>query len=186
MLVFFSVSILVLTVLVTPIMLSVNAGCDVLRNKGYVRLSLFFIPVYKAEVQLEHIDAKHNNILIRHGKKLQEIHINKDKEDDKSVMKFFKKIPILSAVRVRNLTLDISVGFADNAMTTTLTTAGVRVATLSAAAFFKSRERVRVRSCLTPVYGRNVLSADFFGIISLSLANIIYSFMEALKEKIKA
>ena len=179
MLVFFSVSILVLTFLALPFSLTVNAGVDAGGKRGYIKRCLFFIPVYRAVLRPDG-EAFHKNLMIERRKKTDEIHLNADKNDEKSIMQFFRKTPLLSAVRVRNLTLDVRLGIKDNAAATTFALAGIRAAFGAAAGFFRSREDISVYGRFIPEYNADVLQADAFGIISISIANIIYGFVTSL------
>ena len=70
---FVSVSLLVLTFVVMPVTLSAGFGADAVRRTGYVRVSLFFLPVFRADVRL---DSAFGSLLVTHGKKTDEIHLN--------------------------------------------------------------------------------------------------------------
>lgn len=94
---FVSVSLLVLTFVVMPVSLSAGFGADAVRRTGYVRVSLFFLPVFRADVRL---DSAFGNLLVTHGKKTDEIHLNADKTDERSIVRLIRR-PMLSCLRVR-------------------------------------------------------------------------------------
>lgn len=178
---FVSVSLLVLTFVVMPVSLSAGFGADAVRRTGYVRVSLFFLPVFRADVRL---DSAFGNLLVTHGKKTDEIHLNADKTDERSIVRLIRR-PMLSCLRVRRLVLDARVGFRDNAAATTYTLTVLRAAFGAVSAFFRSREDITVLGRFVPAYTADTLEADAFGIISLSIANIIYSLFAALRQRSK-
>lgn len=185
MAVFLVIAILLLTLAVTPLCVTVKTGVDILRNRGYLRLWFFFIPVLRLEFHVESPDFRHRNLIVERKKKKREIHLNADKNDSQSIRNLIKRMPLMRVVRIRNLTIDAAIGKSDDAMFTTFTLGALRTVYYALAAFLKSRENVAVEGAFTPAYNRDVLKADVFGIISLSLANIIISLIQALFSYIK-
>lgn len=185
MTVFICSIILILTLIVLPFCLTVNAGVDILGNSGYIKLRLFFIPLFSGKIHLEALDLKHSNLILEFKRKREEIHLNADKNDKQSIRNFIKKVPILSAIRVRNVTFDAAIGKSDDAFFTTLTAGSLRTVFYALAAVLKSREDVTVRERILAVYTEDKLQANVFGIISLSIANIIYSLWTAFKNLLK-
>lgn len=184
MTVFLVCTILLLTLAVTPLRVTAKVGADVLQNRGYISLWLFFIPIFKSEFHIESPDSLHRNLIIERKKKKDEIHLNADKNDKKSVRNLIKKSPLLSAIRVRNLTVDVRFGKSDNALMTTFTTGAIRTVFYGLAAFLRSREDVTIESAFTPDYNRDVMQADIFAIVSLSLANVMICLLQGLKNVI--
>ena len=181
---FVSVCILALTFVAMPVTLSAGFGADAVRRTGYVRVSLFFLPVFRAEVRTDSAGAAFGSLLVTHGKKTDEIHLNADKTDERSIVRLIRR-PMLSCLRVRRLVLDARVGVRDNAAATAYALAVLRAAFGAVSAFFRSREDITVSGRFVPVYTADTLQADAFGIISLSVANIIYSLFAALRQRSK-
>lgn len=183
MLTAFSVIILILTLIVTPFMLSINLKDDLLANKGEIKVSLFFIPVVKAEIMLESVGTTEKNIVITSGKKRDEIHLNTDKNDKKSIVALFKAAPIMSYLTVERLETEASIGFVSDAFATTMTVGVLRTFLGAVTSFLKSRQNIEIRSAIMPSYNKNELDFKIFGILKLSLANIINGFIAGLLNK---
>lgn len=177
--------VIILSFSVLPFMFSVKLNVDVFSNKGEIKLDVFFIPVYRAEIKFQHDGALKNNLVIQHGKKSDEIHLNADKSDSKSVVTMFRAIPIMSYVIFERLCFDAKIGFNNDAFFTTMTAGVARSLFYAFASFLKSRQQITIEENISPQYNANELDFDVFGILKLSIANIINSFFASLLTKAK-
>lgn len=181
MLVFLSVTILVLTFLVAPIRVGVEGHVDFFDNDGFFSLKLFSLELLYGEIRFESNDIKHNNLIINIGKskKESEIHLNADKNDDKSIANM-KMPPIAKYLLIRKLGFDVRIGKRDDAFFSTMLLGGVKIFLYSVLSFIKSRfPSVEIDEQFSPEYNEDKLESDFFGIIELSIADIIISLISS-------
>lgn len=177
MLVFLVTAILILTVIGTPIRAGVEGHADFFETDGFFALRLFGYKIYGGEIRFESNDVKHNNLIIHSGKKQKEseIHLNADKKDEKSIMNM-KMPPIMKYLLIEKLGFHVRIGKRDDAFFTTMLLGGVKIFLYSALAFVKSRyPSVKIEERFSPEFNDDKLNADFFGIISVSIADIIIS-----------
>ena len=183
MLIAVSVIILLLTLSVMPFVFTVDVSADMFANYGEIRVKVFFISVFKASVSLESVSPLEKNIVIVSGKKRDEIHINADKNDKKSIVALFHTVPIMSYIRVAGMKFDIQIGFCDNAFTTTMTVGTLRALLCGVSSFLLSRQKTQITGSVMPCYNGNALDFKIFGIFKLSLADIINGFIAGLLSK---
>lgn len=179
MLVFIIISILILQLLILPFRISIGGHIDFFDNNGNIKVYLFGIRVFKAKIFFEHEKDSHNSIVIKHGKKADQIHINNDPKDKKSIVAVIKN-PALENMLISKVTADFKVGTKDNAFLTSLLLGGIRIASYAAMSFLKCRYKVEIAESFTPTYTDNNFEVDFFSIISISLADIIVSLVKSL------
>jgi hypothetical protein len=176
MLVFLIVSIFVLSALALPARAAVELRADVLKNDGYIALKLFGAKVFRAKLRFENDPEEHNNsIVLKSGKKRDEIHLNADKEDKKSVVALLNH-PSLENLKIHSLDLTLRVGKADDAFFTTVALGTVKVALFSFLGYLKSRYGTHIRESFLPEYNADEFTASARGIISISIADIIISY----------
>ncbi|MCI9518042.1 MAG: hypothetical protein HFK08_02145 [Clostridia bacterium] len=185
MLTAFSIIILVLTFVSLPFVFTVNLKADLFENSGTIAVSLFFVPIFKARIRVESESATEKNIVVISGKKRDEIHLNADKNDKKSVMALFKAAPVMSYLTVEKLDVEAAVGFAANAFSTTMIVGVLRTFFGALSAFLKSRQNIAIRNVIVPSYNKNKLDFDVEGIFKLSLANIINGFIAGILNKLE-
>lgn len=185
MLIALSCIIIILSFCVLPFLFSVKLKADFFGKSGEIKLSVFFIPVYKAKIELEHRSATENNLIISSGKKKDEIHLNADKNDKQSVVSVFRSLPVMSYIIFERLDVEAEIGFSADAFYTTMTAGTVRALFYAVAAFLKSRQNISLREEVRPCYNKNELDFNIFGILKLSIANIINSFIAGLLNKSK-
>ena len=186
MLTAFSIIILVLTFVSLPFVFTVNLKADLFENSGTIAVSLFFVPIFKARIRVESESATEKNIVVISGKKRDEIHLNADKNDKKSVMALFKAAPVMSYLTLEKLDVEAAVGFsAANAFSTTMIVGVLRTFFGALSAFLKSRQNIAIRNVIVPSYNKNKLDFDVEGIFKLSLANIINGFIAGILNKLE-
>ena len=176
MLVFLSIAILALNLIVAHVRVGVNFYLDLFGNDGFIKAYVFGIRVFKAAVHFEHDEDKHNNLVIEHGKKQGKIHLNNDPEDKKSVAAMLRN-PAFSNMLVEKVSAHFTAGRTNDAFFTIAVLQSARVLFYGTLAPVKCRYNVRITESFTPVYNKDMLQADFIGIIGISIADIIVSYM---------
>lgn len=174
MLVFIVVSILILEFFVLPFKITIKGHIDFYSNNGFFKVYLFGIRLFKAHTFIQNDDATHNNIVIEHGKKADQIHINNDPSDKKSIVKIIKN-PALRNVLIKKINVDFCVGRKNNAFSTTLLLSSIKITSYALMSFLKCRYIVNIKESFLPKFNEDVLEAEFSSIISISLADIIIS-----------
>lgn len=177
MLVFLFCILLFLLLTVLPIRVGVRSHVDFFDNDGFVSVYIFGIRIMRARIHFEHDESEHNNsLVVNHGKKNDKIHLNADPKDKKSIAAMINH-PAFKGILIRELDAHFTVGKAGDAFFTTLLLSGIRTVFYAAGAFLKCRQNVVIRESFTPVYSGDKLEGDFSGIINVSIANIIYSYI---------
>lgn len=180
MLVFFCITIMVLTLFAITFRVGVVSEINLLDGCGFFVIYFFLLPIYRGKIHFEHLDMAHNNLIIEHGKKADEIHLNVDKKDKKSIASVLS-VPYFSNLVIENLSLDFYIGKNNDAFTTTMLMGGVKILLYSVISLIKSRHNVKVQENFFPEYNSDILHLDAFGIISISIADIIYSILQNIK-----
>ena len=172
---------MILTVLGTPIRAGAEGHVDFFDNDGYFALLLFGHKIFDGKIRFESNDIKHNNLILHTGKKEKEseIHLNADKKDEKSIANM-KMPPIMKYLLIERIGFDVRIGKRDDAFFTTMLLGGVKIILFSALAFVKSLyPSVKINEKFSPEFNEDKLNADFFGIISISIADIIISLISS-------
>lgn len=176
--------ILALNFSVIPFAFLADGFIDVFVNEGTIEVSLFgFVKLFKTEVYLRHLDPLRNNLVVKGKNKEYEFHINADKRDEKSIIKFFD-VDFLPYINIVTLELELEVGKRDDAFFTTMTLGAIRIIFYSIFAALKSSQKLDVRENFVAEYNRDLFRTSFFGIINISIADIIFSFILYLGKKI--
>lgn len=184
MLVFFCIAIIILNLLAGKIRIGANVYFDLFGNDGFIKLYLFGIRIFKAELNFEHDADKSNNIIISHGKKRGKIHLNTDTNDKKSVA-FMMKNPIMENILVEKISAHFIVGRNNNSFFTVGILQLLRVVFYAMLAPLKCRYSVKITESFTPIYNKDILQTDFIGIIGVSIADIIVSCVANILKKNK-
>ena len=184
MLIALSVIVIILSFSLVPFIVAVSIDGDVFAGAGNIKLTLFGLPVFKAKFSVESNSALEKNLIIESGKKREEIHLNADKNDDKSIIAFFHAMPIMSYIIVEKLELGMDIGLKNNAFVTTMAVGFLRTLMCAFTSFLRSRQNIDITQRITPQYNSDRMDFAAFGIIKLSIANIINSFIAGLKTKL--
>ena len=184
MLIALSVIVIILGFTLVPFVIAVNISGDIFAGKGNMKLTLFGLPVFKAKLSVESNGALEKNLIIESGKKRDEIHLNADKSDDKSIMAFFHTLPIMSYIIIERLELDVNIGLKNNAFVTTMAVGFLRTLMCAFTSFLRSRQNIDITQRITPQYNSDRMDFAAFGIIKLSIAHIIIRFIAGLKTKL--
>ncbi len=182
MLVFLCICILLLNLAAAYIRVGVNFYLDLFGNDGFIKVYVFGIRIFKAAVHFEHDEQKHNNLVIEHGKKQGKIHLNNDPKDKKSIAAMIRK-PALSNMLVEKVSAHFTAGRVNDAFFTVALLQAMRVVFYGAFAPVKCRYSVQITESFTPVYNRDVWQTDFIGIIGISIADIIVSYIGSFFRK---
>ncbi len=182
MLVFLSVCILILNLVAAYVRVGVNFYLDFFGNDGFIKLYVFGIRIFKARIHFEHDENNSNNLVVEHGKKEGKIHLNNDPQDKKSVAAMLRN-PAMSDILVEKISAHFTVGKTNDAFFTVGVLQTLRVLFYAFLAPVKCRYSMKITESFTPVYNRDVIHADFIGIIGISIADIIVSLVGNLIKK---
>lgn len=177
------ITILLLHFLVIPFAFSIEGHIDLFSNDGFIKVKLYgFIRLFYKQAFVKKVDAMHGDLVLKGGKKEKYYHINANKNDDKSIAKFFK-IRFIPSVKISYLQARVAVGKSDDAFFTTMTVGGIKIVLLSLFSVVKSSHDVEICDEILPEYNKDAFSIMFFGIITVTLADIIYSYFLYLFRK---
>ncbi len=176
MLVFLVVILIVLAFAAFQPRVHAEGHLDMFENDGYIAVKLFGIRLFRAAIHFESNDIKHNNLIIKSGKKQNELHLNADKKDEKSIMRILN-YPAFENIMIIKLEFSVKVGKNNDAFFTSLLLSGIRLAMFSALSYVKSRFGTEIKEGFIPDYNSDKLEMDFTGIISISFADIISSYL---------
>ena len=151
---------------------------DTDKNVGKICVSFFFIPIFSKKIDLK-------RVLNRAAEKRQD---DKEQEkDEKSgknsrIKKFFIDcaIKILKAVCVRNAYLQSKIGTGD-AAADGMAVGLIRIMYSQFCAFFGIEGD---NATIEPIFNTEILLIDFFGIFSISFADIIFAVSAVILNKI--
>jgi len=149
---------------------------NVFDNTGDFEVRLFFWDIVKGKLHFEYDLGVYSSLIIeRAGNKETSIHLNYSKKDDKSIASYLST-PLFGNLLVRHIDFDIKIGKEDDALFTAFATAGLKSLYYATMSILKTKHGSSASQNIVPVFGRNQLSAELGGIISISIADIIYSY----------
>lgn len=184
MLVFLCIVILVLTVLAMHIRVGMNVYWSLFGNDGFIKVYVFGIRVFKAAIHFEHDTLRQNSLVIEHGKKKGKIHLNNDPEDKRSIAAMLRN-PAFSNLLIEKISAHFTAGRTNDTFFTVALVQALRVVFYGALAPVKCRYDVQITESFTPVYDKDVLQADVIGIIGISIADIIVSYVGSFFHRAK-
>ncbi len=181
MLVFLVIAILVLSVIAAPIRVGMHFYLNLFENDGFIKIYLFGIRIFHAAIRFEHDADRQNNLIVSHGKKSDEIHLNTNPQDKKSITVLMKH-PAMAGLQIKKLSAHFTAGKTNDAFFTVALMQSLRVLFYGVMAPIKCRYAVAITESFHPVYNRDVLESDFIGIIQISIADIIVSFLQSKRQ----
>lgn len=167
------------------ISLSLSVGVDVDintdENIGKITATLFFIPIFKKRLKVD-------KLLMRETDRPEQQTENNDETGENKTTSGFKKflldcaVKILKSVRIREFDLNSKIGTGDAAAD------GVAVGMLrifyTQFCMFFGRDPKELKCVIQPDYDNQILYFLFFGIFSISFADIIFAVLCAVIEKL--
>jgi hypothetical protein len=175
--------IIFLQLFVFPFVVSFEGHVSAFDNDGFIRVKLFrFITVYKTQAFVKHIDAIHNDLILKNKGKENFYHINADKSDEKSISRLLD-VKFIPQVNFESLDLVAAVGKRDDAVFTTIALSVIRASVCAFIAKLKSVQKVAVTNEFIPEFNKDIFSLRFSGIIDLSFADIIYGYISTKRSK---
>lgn len=181
--VFLRISICIIIFLCVQLKFDISGTIDAYKNNGSFKVGLFGIPLFKISVCMGCGKNGESSILITIGPMTKELHLNRNK-DDKDSITAQKIPPVFSNLLIENLKVDIRLGTNDS-FNTTFLMGSVKIIFYSLFAFLKSRQDIAIEESFTPMYNSETLQVFIGGILSISLADIIYSLISKGIKKIK-
>lgn len=182
--VFFCILIIFLTLLGTDLKASVKLEANVLNNAYFLKIFIFGVSIMRVIVSLSEVDIRNRYIWLDINGKPIGIALTTDRENKDSILNYMSN-PLVAAIDFKYFDFSITLGRKNNPFATAMALQAVQSVYASVVAVIKSRQDLATKQNFTMDYTDNVLKFDFFGIISLTLANIIFSFLSALTKKIK-
>ena len=156
---------------------SVKGKVNLLDNSGEFAVKVFFIRITKGKVHFGRDEEDYNSLIIeRRGDKKTGVHLNRDKEDKQSLAAHMDA-PLFRNMLIRDIEVAVRLGKSDDAFLTTMSTVVIRAVYNTVISILKSRHDFTHRQKFLPYFNNDLLEADFKGIISISIADIIYSFI---------
>ena len=176
--------IIILSLLVVPIRIHVDGHLSAFDN-GRIRIFLLGkIQIISVDASIKKIDAVHSDLLIKAKKKLHRYHINANKADKRSVIQFFRMDfkPIVDIVKLQ---FSVEVGKRDDAMFTVILLSAIKTVICAILSYIKTNKTITIDENFVPKYSQDSLQVDFYSIINISFADIIYGLIILVKNKIK-
>lgn len=182
--VFLCVSILLLTLVGADLQASVGLRADILKNSIEAKIMVFGISIMRVRVSFSEFDLKNRYVWLKINKKPIGIALTTDKENKDSILNYMTN-PIMNAIDFKYFDLSVIVGRINNPFLTAMVLQTIRTGYSAFVAFIKNRQDLDTDQSFVMNYTEDTLKIDFFGIISITLANIIFSFFIAIIRKIK-
>lgn len=176
--------VLLITVIFCSVQLKfcVTGKIDAYKNSGSFGIALFGLPLFGFFVCMGCGKNGESSLLISIGPKTKEIHLNKKKDDKDSIVS--QKIPpLFSNLLLENLYVDINIG-TENSFATAMILQSIKTLFYSLFALLR-RHNISIKSRFVPEYNAEMLRVYIRGILSISLADIIYSLIRAAVKRIK-
>ena len=156
---------------------------DILKNEGHFSLFFFGISVFKVKVKILSFDAKTRRVSLQINKKVFVTSFTPETESD-SILNYIT-MPLFSIIDFIYINAHFRFGYKNDAFLTMLAVETVQIASYAFLSVLKSSQELKISESFVPVYGKDDFSFDFDGIITVSIANIIYSVFFALGRKLK-
>lgn len=182
--VFLCISILLLTLVGADLQASVDAHADILKNTIEAKIMVFGISIMRVRVSFIEFDLKNRYVWIKINNKPTGIALTVDKNNKDSILNYMTN-PIMNAIDFKYFDLSVTVGRMNNPFFTAMVLQAVRTGYAALVAYIKNRQDLDTDQKFVMNYAEDMLKIDFFGIISITLANIIFSFIVAIIRKIK-
>lgn len=182
--VFLCVSILILTLFGAELQASVDFHANLLKNAMDVKIMAFGISIMRVKVSFIELDLANKYVWIKINKKSLGIALTTDRDNKDSILNYMTN-PIINAIDFKYFDLFVNAGICENPFMTAMLLQTVRMGFASVVSYIKNRQDLETDKSFVMNYFENVLKIGFFGIISITLANIIFSFFVAIVRKIR-
>ncbi len=182
--VFLCVSILVLTLLGAELQASVRLHADIPKNRIESKILLFGLSIMRVIISFSELDIANKYVRLKVNGKEIGIALTTDRDNADSVINYMTN-PIMNAIDFKYFNLTVTAGVNNDPFASAMLLQVMRTAYASAVAFIKNRQDLDTDQRFIMNYANNNFEAEFFGIIGLTIANIIFSFFVALARKIK-
>lgn len=173
------ISILVLWLIYAQLSFTVTLDYDILKNDGFAAIHFFGISILKIKIKFVSFDIKTKKLTISLNGKIFPLTFEPKGEKD-SVFNYLT-MPVLSIIDFIYFDIEFEFGYKKDAFLTMLVVQTVRMAAQIFTSIIKSSQELLVDESFLPRYDKDVLKIHFDGIISGSIANIIYSLVHATR-----
>jgi len=156
---------------------SVTGKVNLFDNDGSFVVKLFFITLTKGRLHLGQDEQAYNSLIIeRRGDKKTDVHLSADKDDKQSIVSHMNA-PLFRNMLIRDIEADFILGKSNDAFFTTVSIVAIKAVYNTVIGILKSRQSFSHRQSFKPTFNSDKLEVEFKGIISISIADIIYSFI---------
>lgn len=183
--VFLCITIISLTFFGADLRLSAAFDADAANNDYFVKIYIFGISVIRITVSFVGFDIATRYLRLRLNKKEIGIALTADRSNKDSVLNYMSN-PLMSAIDFRYFDLTVILGSAGNAFLSAMALQTIKSAYYSLIAVVKNRQDLDTDGRFIMDYAGNNVKLRFYGIISITPANIIFSLIIALSDKISA
>jgi len=173
MLIFICVSILFLVFLSLPFRIKVKVLFDIEDQKGAILAKLFGIKVFRIEAEIKEGD---NGLLVINRLNKKRYKVKANKKGSKDVADKLKLLPVIGNLNVRRVSLVMRYGGGD-AVKTVYVLGVIRVIFYALASALDCRDTVEVHEDITADFENKSFNIRLYGIICLSIADIIYGIL---------
>lgn len=183
--VFLCITIILLTLFGADLRMSAAFDADAANNDYFIKLYFFGISVIRITVSFVSFDIRSRYLRLRLNKKEIGIALTTDRTNKESILNYMSN-PLMRAIDFRYFDLTVIMGAAGNAFLSAMALQVVKSAYHSLVAVVKNRQDLDTDERFIMDYAGNNVKLRFYGIISLTPANIIFSLIIALSDKISA
>lgn len=183
--VFLCITLIALTFFASDLRLSAAFDADAANNEYFIKIYFFGLSVLRMSVSFKHFDLRRRHLTLGINKKEVGITFTADRNDKDSVLNYMSN-PLMSAIDFRYLDLTVIMGGADNAFLSAMALQLVKSAYFSLVAVIKNRQDLDTDEKFIMDYAGNNIKLRLYGIISITPANIIFSLLTALIDKLSS
>lgn len=183
--VFLCITIIFLTFFGSDLRVSAAFDADAANNEYFIKLYFFGISILRITVAFVGFDVKNRYLRLRLNKKEIGIALTSDRTNKDSILNYMSN-PLIGAIDFRYFDFTVIVGAADNAFLSAMALQVIKSIYFSFVAVIKNKQDLDTDEKFIMDYVGNNVKLRFYGIISLTPANIIFSLLIALSDKISA
>lgn len=177
-------AVLALFLIGLPIRIGVKGCFDAETGEGRFSFYLCGVPIIRIKTLLERRGLAESDLFVYRKQRKTKLKLSMKKNDLSDLADLAKnpKLALIGNINVEEVFLRIRYGGGD-AIRTVLAVQGVRTLFYAAMSVVKAKQKVNVLEEFVPDFDKKTILADFHGILSISVADIIYGFFIGIKKK---
>lgn len=184
MLVFLLCLITFLYILARENTLVIDGSASGYENTGEFNVYALGFKVFYGKIHIEHNDNLKANIIIEHSAKRDEVHLNANKDDEKSIFSVLAN-PLLSRMCIDNVDFKAHIGNKNDAFATTILLGSIKIVICGALSFVSARYDADIKAEFIPIYNENKLYIEFNLKMSICLIDLAIGFIKMVAKDIK-